>query len=160
LSRTKYRVWKKDLPIFLRPWRTIHPSCRTAAGVGPAQPPLGSSSLRAIPDVCGLGSSPPLLAASLLDADELSIFRATPSQLLPRRKSSGRPSCNSSHRPLDKEVECAGGGSGNPRHVRPADCGQRPESGERRRRGERAAGRGRQRGAEAAWMSSNYCCDL
>ena len=28
-------MWKKDLPIFLRPWRTSQPSWRTAAGAGP-----------------------------------------------------------------------------------------------------------------------------
>nr|CAB3469266.1 unnamed protein product [Digitaria exilis] len=77
-------MWKKDLPIFLRPCRTSHPSCRTAAGAGPgpgpAEAPLvGSSPLRDIPDGAGGRWSSPLLAASRLDADELSISRATPS---------------------------------------------------------------------------------
>jgi hypothetical protein len=68
-------MWKKDLPIFLRPCRTSQPSWRTAAGAGPgpAEAPLGSSPLRDIPAAAGgLGSST-FLAASRLDADELSI---------------------------------------------------------------------------------------
>nr|CAB3466768.1 unnamed protein product [Digitaria exilis] len=123
-------MWKKDLPIFLRPCRTSHPSCRTAAGAGPAEAPLVESSpLRAIPDGAGGRWSSPLLAASRLDADELSISLAH-SQL----ESSGGPPG------LVKQPstggDAAGGGGG-----RTANCGGAawwPESGERRR----GAGRG------------------
>jgi len=66
-------MWKKDLPIFLRPCRTSQPSWRPAAGPGPAEAPLGSSPLRDIPAAAGGRGSSMLLAASRLDADELSI---------------------------------------------------------------------------------------
>ena len=74
-------MWKKDLPIFLRPCRTSQPSWRTAAGAGPgpAEAPLGSSPLRDIPAAAGGRGSSMLLAASRLDADELSMLVGTPS---------------------------------------------------------------------------------
>ena len=143
-------MWKKDLPIFLRPWRTSQPSWRTAAGAGPgpAEAPLGSSPLRDIPAAAGGRGSSMLLAASRLDADELSISdessrvpAAIPLAPWTRQAAIHRwRGCSWRKR---ETIDVLG----------PANCGRAaplPESGEGRRAEERRVPRrGKRRGGEA-----------